>query len=546
MIAELAGAVRLFDIPDKQLARLRKELTINYYKVGSDEIDIITPYVDCEGCIDVPRQFGLAYARQHGIQIEDFTSLGSALPKGGMQKLKPWEHQGPFIDSLYTALTTRVNDLIAEAATGKGKTVMSIECIRRLGRTAVIIVDQEFLRDQWIETAVKFFGVPRDKIGIIQGNTCDIEGKWIVVAMIQTLFSRQFPEYVYQAFGTMVVDECHTAGAPQFSKALMLFEAKYRWGVTATSDRGDALQKLLHWNLGKIEVKLEAEHMDSEVRYIEYPEALSWYANSSPKGGRFTSEIAADPVRNTVLANSIKWLYESGRNVLAVSDRIWHLENVMALCVAMGIPEDEMGIVAGYENIWAYAKNPTPPRRPAGWEKDTEYTPVCLQLKKKRLTKAILNERKSKARVVFATYGMFSKGVDEPRLSAGVDMTPRSKVVQVHGRILRVADGKLMPIWVTMRDFNSYKAEYQFLQRLGEYQKSNGEVYLWRPGQGKKLQDVAELKRRVRQRHQLLQTAEIQTDNDGRNIVLIPTTEPTHSDAPEKRTERTTRRRAAR
>jgi superfamily II DNA or RNA helicase len=169
-----------------------------------------------------------------------------------------------------------------------------------------------------------------------------------------------------------------------------------------------------------------------------------------------------------------------------------------------------------------------------------------LQLVKKRLNNQTLTERKETKRIIFATYGMFGKAVDVPRLSAGIDLTPRSRVVQVHGRILRVEASKKTPIWVTLRDFNSYKAEYQFLQRLGEYDKSNGEVHLWLPGKGKKRKDLKQLTSEVRKRHKLLKEAVIQTDKDGRNTVMIPSTEKAPSSVRGNRTAKPTRKGRAR
>lgn len=519
MVAIVSGCVRLFD-KDLRLSGVKKILTVKVWVPGEDDPVLVDAYLRGKGYIDVPRQYGIDMALRQGIDLDWNLSYGYELPK----TLKPvnlYDYQKPFVRDLYDAVVQE-HDTIGFAATGKGKTVMSLEVARRLGSTTLIIVDQEFLRDQWIKELKSMLQVPEDEIGIIQGPKCEVEGKSFCVAMIQTLYSKKLPSYVYEYFGTVIVDEAHTAGAPQFSKALLQFSAAHRFGVTATPQRGDSMQKVLHWNLGNIGAKLENKHIPSQTRYIQYEEATSWYANISPKNGRFVSELVADGKRNLILAEAIKWLYDSGRDVLTVTERVEHAENMEALCSYLGIPGEDMGVVAGTYNIWKYAKEPNPPSRPPGWQKGTEYTPVSLQLVNKKTPRDLLKERKDRCRVIHATYGMFTKGVDVPRLSAGVDLTPRSKAVQVHGRILRPQEGKLTPIWVTMRDINSKKAEYQFLQRLSEYEQSNAEVVLWRPGEGIKKKEIAKLKREVRASHVELSSAEVIAEPDGRNTVMIP------------------------
>jgi superfamily II DNA or RNA helicase len=513
----LAGAYYVPLSEKAEVAALRKALAINVYDVANDEYNTVNAWSeDRSGYIGIPRQYGLQ--RYTSDRFTDETVAGFELAR--MSAISLLDYQVPWVNSIVDKADT-LNDMIAMAHTGAGKTVMSLEVIRRLGSTALVIVDQEFLRDQWEDNAVKFLGVDASQLGRVQGSVCDYEGKDIVVAMIQTLHSRAFGKEFYEYFGTIVVDETHTAGAPQFSRTLLQFPAQFRFGVSATPNRRDELQKVLEYNLGNVEVTLTKKHDVSSVRYVESTSVYSWYANISPKTGRFISEICDDGQRNLILAGAILWLYESGRDVLVVSDRIEHLENLLALCTYLGMPVEDTGMVCGYTNTWGYAKDTTPPRRPVGLAKDAPYTPVKLQLIKKRVPKGVLNVVKDTKRVIFATFGMFSKGVDVPRLSAGVDCTPRSQATQVHGRILRKSDGKLKPIWVTIRDVNSFRAEFQFSNRVSEYVDSNAEIYQWIPGKGVRLKDPQVLRREAKQRAAELREAEIITRIDGSNTLAM-------------------------
>ena len=54
--------------------------------------------------------------------------------------------------------------------------------------------------------------------------------------------------------------------------------------------------------------------------------------------------------------------------------------------------------------------------------------------------------------IIFATYEIFSKGVDVPRLDMGVEALPSGNVKQPAGRILRISDGKETPEWYAIHD----------------------------------------------------------------------------------------------
>lgn len=494
MQPEFAGCVY---VPEDQFTlHLSKALTVQNYNLGTDEIVPIEVWEreSRPGYVGIPRKFGYDYFKG---QVEDCTSGGHAIPEGSLKPITLRPAQEPWVDGIIRAMDTHY-DFRAKAHTGFGKTIASLELIRRLGTTTLVLVDQTFLRDQWAKKAEEFLACPKDRIGFIQGKQADYAGKWIVIGMVQTLFSRRLPDDFYDHFGLVIADEVHTVGAPQFSKVLLQLNANTRLGISATPNRRDALESVLDFNLGAVEVEATQQHKPSMVRYLEYPGAYSPYANTSKKMGRFINEVAAETRRNYLICDAIKWLYDNGRRILVVSDRVEHLEYLYHACCFI-LPAEEMGVVGGTTNTWCLAKDPKPARRPAGWEKGTEYSPVALQRVAKRTPKRVLEERKNSCAIVFATYGMFTKGVDVPSLSAGLDATPRSQSQQVHGRILRQQAEKKIPIWVTIVDTLSYRAQFQFSKRIKEYGKSNAEIYEWQLGKGVRKQDAKGLLARTEQ-----------------------------------------------
>lgn len=456
------------------------------------------------------------------------------------------DEQKPWVEDICRQFQI-YHDIIAKAGVGKGKTVMSLEVARRLELVPLILVDQDFLKNQWIERAKEFYGIDDEDIGVIQGPRCDYQDKTVVIGMVQSLYQKDYGDDLYEHFGLVILDEVHTVGAPQFSKVLSQFHATYRLGVSATPDRPDILNRVLRTHLGPIRVTLDSEHDASQVRIVEYDDcAPSWYATITKKEGRFVSDISEDTDRNLLIAEIIYRMWKKGRQMLIIGGRVMQLEGLIEMVVALGVTREDCGLVTGRYDRWMYVKDPTPSLPPTGWDREAEYTPVKLAVCSKTIRKNELERRKEESQLIFSTYGMFAKGVDVPRLDSGIDVTPRGRSQQVHGRILRTQAGKATPIWVTIRDRVNYRCEFQLMNRLAEYAENNAEVYLWRLSKGLKRKDVREMRQLLRKRVARLQEAKILTRKDGRNIVTIPDTGQQLNAARSKPTGTTTRRRRVR
>ena len=514
---DISCGVSIGKLGTVDISSIRKRLTVQEYDRIKEETVRHKVYLEDDKQFIMPRDFGVEYfADRHDCDLMDLTCTGRSFVDMGydLPAIRLWDYQRPFVSDVLRAFN-RHYDILAQAATGTGKTIMSLEIARKLGRTTGIIVDQEFLMAQWRDSIVRFLGIKAKDIGIVQGKECDYKDKPFVIMMMQTLFRKEYPEDFYKYFGHIIFDEAHTAGAPVFSKVLFQFPAAYRLGVSATPDRKDYLQKVLEAHLGKVRVALAHKHRKSIVKIVGNPTVYSWYANISPKAGRYIAEIVADKKRNARIVQVLKWLYDSGRHILIIGDRVAHLEELISLSVDAGIPAKEMVQITGKQNIHKYMKDLRPSTRPDGWIEGTKYTPVVFSTAQKTIKRDILKERKEgDSKLKFATYSMFSKGVDIPGLDAGIDVTPRSKATQVHGRILREVSGKSTPIWVTIFDYNSYRATHQLLNRISDYHSSNAEIHLWKNKKSQK-RGVVELTKELRERLKYLKSKEIHKDRQG-------------------------------
>jgi hypothetical protein len=132
-----------------------------------------------------------------------------------------------------------------------GKTVIGLQIIADKRQPALIIVHKKQLFDQWVQRTQDFLKIPKNKIGQI-GDHKFIIGEKVTVALIQTLARMKEFDRLADAFGTIIVDECHHIPAKSFREAIILFNTFYMYGLTATPDRKTNDQKLIFVYIGSI------------------------------------------------------------------------------------------------------------------------------------------------------------------------------------------------------------------------------------------------------------------------------------------------------
>ncbi|CAH6421552.1 Superfamily II DNA or RNA helicase [uncultured virus] len=84
-------------------------------------------------------------------------------------------------------------------------TVMAINLISKLKVKTLVIVHKTFLQNQWIERIQQFSDA---KIGIIRRNKVDVEGKDIIIGMLQSISMKDYNMNIFNDIGFVCVDEC--------------------------------------------------------------------------------------------------------------------------------------------------------------------------------------------------------------------------------------------------------------------------------------------------------------------------------------------------
>ncbi len=317
-------------------------------------------------------------------------------------------------------------------------TVMALKIISLLSKKTLILVHKEFLMNQWIERIAEF--VPSAKVGKIQGPVFDVDGKDIVIGMIQTLYDKDLDSNKFADFGLTVIDEVHRIGSEQFSRTLLKIITPYMLGISATVERKDGLTKVLNYFIGDkiyseerenddpvcvraIEyITKDAEHMSVEYDFrgqVKHSTMLSKLSNYAPRSdfiSRILSDLIAEHPKNQIM-------------VLAHQRAL--LEYLFESVKSRNIADGSVGYYVG------------------------------------GMKESALKETEDK-RIVLATYAMAAEALDIKTLSTLVMVTPKTDIIQSVGRILRTKHEN--PIVVDVVDKHDV-FQKQWFQRRRFYKK---------------------------------------------------------------------------
>ena len=330
---------------------------------------------------------------------------------------------------------------ILEVKTGKGKTVIALHIAARLGLKTLIIVHKEFLADQWTERIAEF--LPGASVGRIQGSTFDIEGRDIVIGMVQTLYKRVFAENTFACFGLTVIDEVHRIGSEEFSKTLLKIVTPVMLGISATVERKDKLERLLYMFIGE-RVYQDTTRSEDEVcvRAIDYIHADPALviplldARGNPAFSAMMSRLCVSTHRNDFVVRVLSDLVRESptSQIMVLAHQRAMLTYIYEKLVANNIA------TAGF-----YIGGTKPEVLKATEEKQ----------------------------IVLATFSMAAEALDIKTLSTLFMITPKSDIVQSVGRILRAKHTQ--PIIVDLVDAPII-FKNQFRKRLAFYKGNNYRV----------------------------------------------------------------------
>jgi superfamily II DNA or RNA helicase len=427
-------SIALADLEADELSELKRKLTLQSRSgFGATPPPFEAWFVDdVTGRIHMPRFYGL---QQFGIAASDVRVEGEETCRmkfeGTLTHVQMEAAEAAFSKHLLPAGNGGV---LMSLPCGYGKTVWAVAAACRLGRKTCVVVHKAVIKDQWLASFARF--CPDAKVGSIQGSKWDVAGCDVVVAMILTLAKHSAPADHLDAFGLVIVDECHHLAAPVMNSAMRRFNAKYVIGLTATKDRPDGLTPLLYWSLGPLGFHVERDTHTEKVHVCvaRYRGATHDILNKqgTPLMSVMLTRLASHAPRNVFLAAHIADFRRDGRVIIVLSDRKAQLYVLRDLLLQKhAVSEDEVG--------------------------------VFVQETRDR------NAQLARP-IVLCTYPMANEGVDKTEADTCVMATPKARVTQCIGRVQRPCATKQQPLVLDVVDDNALFMRLHWT-RLAFYKK---------------------------------------------------------------------------
>ena len=413
-------AIKKTFLTEVQVQELRSELTVAPKVLDRFQKDILNfpIYAESKTRLYVPRHWGI---KKYGEPEANIVSEGLSLPEkiSFSTKFPPHDFQKEIIE---TFIKKDGNGLICVPC-GYGKTFMALNIAVLLKKRLLIVVDKEFLMNQWKSEIENF--IQGARIGILQGNKVQIDAEKydITICMIQTICRREFPEGFFDEYGFTIFDECHHLGAAYFCQALKKIQTRYMLGLSATPDREDGLSKVFEYHLGEPVYKNTKREPDKEAvvkavwfssedpAYLEVP--VNW--RGEPVTAKLLNQVAEfEPRNNKILGLIEEYAQDKDRFILILSDRISQLEWFEK---ALGTKYLHGYYIGG-------------------------------------MKQAKLDDNAVTCQILLATYQMCSEAFSVKKLNTIILMTPRKNVEQSTGRIFRqrIDERKVAPHIVDIID----------------------------------------------------------------------------------------------
>lgn len=341
---------------------------------------------------------------------------------------------------------------ILHAPTGFGKTVISCDMIARRGVNTLVITHTLQLLKQWRERLGNFLDI--DLVGQIGGGKNIVTNK-IDVASIKSIWNNGKFNDVVKNYGMIIIDECHHLAAFTYESAVNTVNAKYVYGVTATPDRENGHTPIIKMQCGDIRYEVDFKKFNKDLNmpmrvYVRNNHLSFVNKNISDYTiNEINNLIVKDVIRSEKIINEIKSEFDSGKNILVLTERIEHLE-YFAL---------KLSNVTS--NLFVYH---------GGLGKK--------ELKKyDDLKEDILKNRENK--IIIATGAYIGEGFDDDSLDVLFLTMPISgitKVIQYTGRLHRKNKDKKEIIVYDYVDENFRQTRSMFEKRKKTYEKLGYEI----------------------------------------------------------------------
>lgn len=396
-------------------------------------------------------------------RLSDERCLGRSIDVHFKGELKPAQKQA--IENLLEHDTGILN-----AATAFGKTVVCTDLIAEHGVNTLILIESTTLMEQWIHALESFLQINEEPpeyttktgrikrrksvIGRLTSNHDSMTGI-VDVAMVGSLFKKGEEHPLLKQYGQVILDECHHAASETIVKVLQAVNAKYVYGVTATTMRGDGKEKINQFLLGPIRYRYTAKERAKEqgIRHLVYPRftktVCPHHMNQRMHPAEAYELLRNNAVRDEMILNDVRKCMKDGRTPVILTKYTEHAERLFE--ELRNLP------VRGFLLIGTNGRK-----------------------RQNELLEELRQVPADEPVIIVATGQLVGEGFDYPRLDTLFLATPisgRNVVEQYVGRLNRDYEGKQDVIVYDYVDGHVPFFEKMYGKRLKSYKQIGYELY---------------------------------------------------------------------
>lgn len=377
--------------------------------------------------------------------ITDFADVPTA--HENKNEFELFEYQTEAVDKM-----KRAKNGILISPTGSGKTVMMMDLIGKIGQKTLWLCNTTELLDQARITYENMYNYKVGDIGVVKDGKIEIGNK-ITFALVQTLSRTDLKK---DTFGCIIADEIQNAiksleNTAMFSKCMEMFNARYKYGVTALYHRADGQEKRIGMLFGNIKHEVPRSAVAEKIMtatVVKVNTSVNESFEYLKTDGtldfcQLQNYIATDKSRNSMIAKMIDDDASQGNSCIVLCDRISQIEDIKS---KLG---DYAVMVTG-----------------------------SMTSKKGKLEReqAIQDMRDKKKMCLIASVKLAAAGLDIKCLNRlyWVSLQKDEGIItQAVGRVLRSQKGKQSPIVYDFVDINIHYCKGAFNKRKRTYKKIN-------------------------------------------------------------------------
>ncbi|WP_242953522.1 TOTE conflict system archaeo-eukaryotic primase domain-containing protein [Enterocloster citroniae] len=352
---------------------------------------------------------------------------------------------------------------VLSAATAFGKTVVCSYLISERKVNTLILIQSKELLEQWVDELNKFLIIDeeppiyktksgREKrresvIGILHGSKNTLTGI-IDVAMVGSVYSKgKFNDRI-NSYGMVLMDECHHCGSNTSVEVMQKVNARYVYGVSATPNRSDKLDKIIYMLLGPVRHHYTAKERAIEQGighyvYPRYTRVIDTDESRNDINGAY-SLISSSRARNDMILEDTRACVKKGRTPVILTR---YKEQAKYLYDHLQMDADHVLILYGDNS-------------------DKENSHVRQQLKEISRNQSL---------ILVATGQKTGEGFDYPRLDTLMLAAPVSfsgRLEQYLGRLNRDYEGKSEVIVYDYIDSHIRTFDNMYAKRLRTYKRT--------------------------------------------------------------------------